>query len=198
MRVILFDFFDFPQDLHALDSMPQPAWVAFVADKRPHLIHLRFAGSLNIYGHLRRVQGAQQRGIHRLQHGFFLLECTQQSVGTDVQRSRRIAYPTSIETYIDDRVLDFRQAAAVAIIEQETSLDIESVLTEIALGAPGRFAAFNDLVTLTVRAADGDERHGPFLPMRSDEDEAQCDIYRSPSPLLQHYPGAHLCVGVSV
>src|SRR5215831_19253816 len=50
------------------------------------------------------------------------------------------------------------------------------------------FAAFDDVVTLTVRAADGDERHGPFLPMRSYEDEAQCDIYLSPSPLLKHYP----------
>src|SRR5262249_9195402 len=66
-------------------------------------------------------------------------------------------------------------------------LGTESVLTEITLGAAGRFAAFDDLVTLTVRAADGDERHGPFLPMRSYEDEAQCDIYLSPSPLLKHY-----------
>ena len=29
---------------------------------------------------------------------------------------------------------------------------------------------------------------GPFLPMRSYEDEAQCDIHRSPSLLLKHYP----------
>jgi hypothetical protein len=68
-----------------------------------------------------------------------------------------------------------------------TPLGTESVLTEITLGAAGRFAAFDDLVTLTVRAADGDERHGPFLPMRSYEDEAQCDIHLSPSPLLKHY-----------
>src|SRR6266702_7265260 len=171
-----------------VNSMPQPAWVAFVADKRPHLIYLSFAGSLNIYGHLRRVQCAQQRGIHRLQHGFFLLEFTQHGVGTNVQRSRRIAYPAGIETHIDDRVLDFRQAPAVAIVEQETSFDTKSVLTEVALGAPGCFAAFDDLVTLTVRAADGDERHGPFLPMGGYEDEVQCDINLSPSPLLKHYP----------
>ena len=57
-----------------------------------------------------------------------------------------------------------------------------------ALGSFGRFAAFDDLVTLTVRAADCDERHGPFLPHRGYEDEAQCDSNLSPSPLLKHYP----------
>src|SRR4029453_5963993 len=101
-----------------------------------------------------------------------------------------IAHPAGIETHIDDRLLHFRQAPAVAIVEQETPLGTASVLTEITLGAAGRFAAFDDLVTLTVRAADGDERHGPFLPMRSYEDEAQCDIYLSPSPLLKPFPRA--------
>src|SRR5712664_3613172 len=97
-----------------------------------------------------------------------------------------------MKTHIDDRLFHFRQAPAVARVEQETPLGTESVLTEITLGAAGRFAAFDDVVTLTVRAADGDERHGPFLPMRSYEDEAQCDSNRSPSPLLKHYPGAVL------
>jgi len=60
-------------------------------------------------------------------------------------------------------------------------------LTEITLGAAGRFAAFDDLVTLTVQAADGDARHGLFLPQGGYEDEAQCDINLSPSPLLKHY-----------
>src|SRR6516162_5628980 len=81
-----------------------------------------------------------------------------------------------------------RQASAVAIVEQETPPGTEGVLTEVALGTPGRFPAFDNLVTLTVRAADGDERHGPFLPMRSYEEKAQCDIHLSPSPLLKHYP----------
>ena len=61
------------------------------------------------------------------------------------------------------------------------------VLRQIG-SAAGRFAAFDNLITLTVRAADGDERHGPFLPTRSYEDEAQCDMHLSPSPLLKHYP----------
>jgi len=58
-------------------------------------------------------------------------------------------------------LLDFRQAPTVAIVKQETALGTEGVLTEVALSAPGRFAAFDDLLTLTVRAADSDERHGP-------------------------------------
>ena len=51
---------------------------------------------------------------------------------------------------------------------------------------------FDDLVTLAVWAADGDERHGPFLPNRGYEDEAQCDSNLSPSPLLKHYPASVL------
>ena len=39
-----------------------------------------------------------------------------------------------------------------------------------------------------MRAADGDERHGPYLPKRGYEDVAQCDINPSLSPLLKHYP----------
>jgi hypothetical protein len=73
--------------------------------------------------------------------------------------------------------------------EQETPLGTQGVLAEVALGTPGRFAAFDDLVTLTVRAADSDERHGPFLPKGGYEDKAQCASNRSPSPLLKHYPG---------
>src|SRR5262249_32011085 len=108
-------------------------------------------------------------------------------VGTDMQRARRITYPTGIETHVDDHVLNLWQASAVAIVEQKTALGTQGVLAEVALGTPDRFPAFDNLVTLTVRAADGDERHGPFLPMRSYEDKAQCDIHLSPSPLLKHY-----------
>src|SRR6266581_3342222 len=152
-----------------IDGMPEPAGVAFVPDKRPHLIHLclRFASALYVPGYLVWVQRAQQSGV-----------------GTDMQRSRRIADPTGIETHVDDRVLDLRQTPAVAIVEQKTALGTEGVLAQVALCSPGRFPTFDDLVTLTVRAADGDERHGPFLPMGGYEDEVQCDINLSPSPLL--------------
>jgi hypothetical protein len=104
-----------------------------------------------------------------------------------MQRPRRITYPTGIEAHIDDRLLDLRQAPAIAIVEQETALGTVAVLTEVALGSPGCFAAFDDLVTMTMRATDGDERHGPFLPKGGYEDEAQCDSNLSPSPLLKHY-----------
>src|SRR5215468_3178661 len=173
--------------------MPEPAWVPFVPDKRPHLIHLRlrFASLRNIHGNVRWVQRAEQGGVHRLQGYFFLLEFPQHGVGTDMQGSRRITHPTGIETHVDDRLFDFRQAPTVAIVEQKTSPDTEGVLAEVALCAPGCFAAFDDLVTLTVRAADRDERHRPFLPKRDYEDEAQCDSNLSPSPLLKHYPCFH-------
>jgi len=57
-------------------------------------------------------------------------------------------------------VLDLRQASLVTIVEQETALGTASVLTQGALGAPGGFAAFDDMLTLTVQATDGDECHG--------------------------------------
>src|SRR6516162_5976577 len=170
-------------------NLSDSRWQASVSGRHPHLIHLglRFTGALEVPGHLGGIQRAQHSGVHRLQHACFLLEFTEHRVGTDMQRPRRIAYPTGVETHADDGVLDFRQAPPIAIVEQETPLGTEGVLAEITLGAAGRFAAFDDLVTLTVRAADGDERHRPFLPMRSYEDEAQCDINPSPSPLLKHY-----------
>src|SRR5262249_40383893 len=110
-----------------------------------------------------------------------------------MQGSRRITHPTGIETHVDDRFLDFRQAPAVAIVEQKTAFGTAGVLAEVALGSSGRFAPFDDLLTLTVRASDGDERHGPFLPKRDYEDEAQCDSNLSPSPLLKHYPILLVC-----
>src|SRR5215831_17219399 len=84
-----------------------------------------------------------------------------------MQRPRRIAHPAGVETHVDNGLLHFWQAPAVAIVEQETPLGTAGVLTEVALGTPGRFAAFDNLVTLTVQAADSDERHKPFLPKKT-------------------------------
>src|SRR2546425_529710 len=52
---------DVGQDLACvmIDGMPEPAWVALVPDKRPHLIHLRFARALHVPGYLGWVQRAQ-------------------------------------------------------------------------------------------------------------------------------------------
>ena len=98
-----------------------------------------------------------------------------------------ITHPTGIETPVDDRVRDLRHTPAVAIIAQKTSPGTQGVLTKIALGSSDRFAAFDDLVTLTVRAADGEERHGPCLPEDGYTDAAPCDSNLSPSPLGKHY-----------
>src|SRR5215813_11548235 len=183
---------DVGQDLAGvvIDGVPEPARVALVSDKRPHLIHLRlrFPRALQVPGHLGWVQRAQHSGVHRLQDRGFLFEFTQHGVGTDMQGSRRIAHPAGIETHVDDHVLDLRQAPPIAIVEQKTALGTEGVLAEVALGSPSCFAAFDDLVTLAMRATDGDERHGPFLPDGGYENEAQCDSNLSPSPLLKHYP----------
>jgi hypothetical protein len=79
---------DVGQDLAGvvIDGVPESTRVAFVPDKRPHLIHLRlrFASALQVPGHLGGVQGAQHSGVHRLQHCFFLLEFTENGVGTNM------------------------------------------------------------------------------------------------------------------
>jgi integrase len=67
-------------------------------------------------------------GVHRFQRRFFLLECTEHRVGTDMQRARRITHPTGIETHVDDHLLDLRQAAAVTIVEQKTALGTQGIL----------------------------------------------------------------------
>ena len=43
-----------------IDRMPQPAWVAFLADKTPHFIHLGFPRTLNGHRHLLGVYSAEQ------------------------------------------------------------------------------------------------------------------------------------------
>ena len=68
-----------------------------------------------------------------------------------MQCARRIAYSASVETHVDDGLLDFRQAPAVAIVEQKTAFGTAGVLAEVALGSSGRFAPFDDLLALTVR-----------------------------------------------
>jgi hypothetical protein len=170
-----------------LNGMPQPAWAPSVADKRPHLIHLGFASALDVYGNPLRVQRTQQSGVHRLKPCFILLECTQHRGGTDMQRSRCIAYATGIEAHVDDLLLHLRQTPAVAVVEQKTPCDARGILAQVALGPAARFAAFDDLLTVTMGTADGDEGHGPLLAAGHSQDWAQCAINRSPSPLLKHY-----------
>ena len=44
-----------------IDRMPQPALVALLADKAPHLVDLSFPSLLNVHDDLIGVHGAQQR-----------------------------------------------------------------------------------------------------------------------------------------
>src|SRR6266567_2107250 len=168
--------------------MPEPARVPFVADKRPHLIHLGFARLLNVHGNLLWVQRTEQRGIHRLQHRFFLLEFTQHCISTDPEHPCRITNSTGVEAHVNDGLLHVRQASSVAVIEEKTPRSARGVLAQVALCTTACLAAFDDLLTVTVQTADGDESHGPLLALGRCQDETQCDINRSPSPLLEHYP----------
>jgi hypothetical protein len=86
-----------------INRMPQPAWVAFGADKLPHLIPLGFLPStLDGHCHVVWVAGAQERGVHRLQRRFLLLEFTSHRVRTDPQHPCGIAHTTSVETPINE------------------------------------------------------------------------------------------------
>jgi len=39
-----------------IDGMPEPTWGVFVADKRPHFVHLGFARALNVHTHFAGIQ----------------------------------------------------------------------------------------------------------------------------------------------
>lgn len=67
---------------------------------------------------MRVIEGL--RRVDRLQRWFLLLEFTEYRVGTDAQRSCRIAHPTGIETHVDAESLHLRQTDSVAIVEQKS------------------------------------------------------------------------------
>ena len=47
-----------------INGMPEPTWVGFVADVRPHFVHLCFARSLNVHSHPVWIQRLQQGCVH--------------------------------------------------------------------------------------------------------------------------------------
>ena len=87
-----------------INGMPEPTRVGLAADKRPHFVHFRFTHSLNIHRHLICIQRVQQSRVDRLEPRFFLLECTENRVGTDGERPGRIADPTGMEAQVNDEV----------------------------------------------------------------------------------------------
>jgi hypothetical protein len=50
-----------------------------------------------------------------------------------------------------------------------------------------RFPAFDDLRAIAAGTSDRDEGHEPLLAIGYWQEEAQCAINLSPSPLLEHY-----------
>jgi len=106
-----------------------------------------------------------------------------------MERPGRIAYPTGIETHVDEEVLDLGPTSSIAVIEQKTAGGRRRVLAEITLSSAGRFAALGNLMVLAVRASDGDQcRHGARLPNGGWEDVAQYGINVSRLPFLIHCP----------
>jgi hypothetical protein len=113
---------------------------------------------------------------------------TEDGVRTDMQHPRRIANPAGVQAHVNDRAFYLRHIPSVAVVQQKTSCGTHDILAQVALGAPGGFAAFHDLLVVTMRALDRDACHGPLLPDRGCQDQTQYDISLSPSPRLEHYP----------
>ena len=67
-----------------------------------------------------------------------------------------------IETHVDNLLLYLRYTTSVMIVEQKTPRGAEGVLAQVALGAPGCFAAFDNLLAVTMRASNRDECHRPL------------------------------------
>src|SRR5713101_10112906 len=175
-----------------INRMPQPARVAFVTDKRPHLVHLGFLpGTLDGHCHVVWVVGTQERGVHRLQHSFLLPEFTEHGVRTDPQHPCGIAHATGVETHVNDLVFHLGQPPEVSVVKEKTPRGTRGVLAQVPLGPAACFPAFDDLITLTMWTPDCDERHEPLLASGRCQDQAQCAINLSLSPHLEHYPVTH-------
>src|SRR5438132_13708207 len=180
---------DIRQDLACvvINGMPQPALVAFLADKAPHFVDLSFPSLLNVHQDLGWINGTQQRAIDRCQCCFFFPECTQHGVGADTQHPCGIAYPAGIEAHINDLLLHLRQPPLIAVLKQKALRGTCSSLAQITLCSAACRAAFHDLNAVTIRTAHGDESHGLLLVSRCCRGKAQCDINLSSSPHREHY-----------
>src|SRR5438552_1269505 len=130
----------------------------------------------------------RSRGMHRLQSGFLLLELTQHRVRADLQHTRRLAHPTGAEAHGNNGLLDLGPTPSVTVVEQKTAGDTRRILAPVARCPATGFPAFDDLLAGAVGTSDRDASHGPLLAVERCQNEAQCDINRSPSPLLEHYP----------
>ena len=95
---------------------------------------------------------------------------------------------TGVETHVNDLVFHLRQPPKVSVVQRKLPRGTRSVLAQVPLGPAACFAAFDDLLTLTMWTPDGDERHETLPVSGRCQERAQCDINLSPSPHLEHYP----------
>src|SRR2546423_8066119 len=105
-----------------------------------------------------------------------------------MQHPGGIAHATGIETHINDLVLHFGQPPLVSVVEQKTPCGTRGVLAQVPLRAAACFPAFDDLIAVTMRTPDRDERHGTLLASERCQEKAHCDINLGLSPHLEHYP----------
>ena len=84
-----------------------------------------------------------------------------------------------------------RQPPKVSVVQEKTPRGTRGVLAQVPLGPAACFAAFDDLLTLTMWTPDGDERHETLPVSGRCQERAQCDINLSPSPHLEHYLMLH-------
>src|SRR5262245_4682492 len=144
-----------------------------------------FAGDWLSHGPERRHTSARLYARQTARNG---------AVGPDAQHSRGIAHPTGIETHGDDVLFHLRSTASGTVVQQKTPPSTRRVLAQVTLGAAVRCPAFDDLLTVAVGTSDCDTGHEPLLAFGDRQEEAQCAISCSPSPLLEHY--LILCLGL--
>src|SRR5882724_9765354 len=88
-----------------INRVPKPPLVLFLADKRPHLIHLGFASTLDTHGDLVALPSAQQGRVHRLQNRFFFLSSL--STVSGLIRSTRAVSRTPLEFRLLSMIVRF-------------------------------------------------------------------------------------------
>src|SRR6266702_3556385 len=92
---------------------------------------------------------------------------------------------------VNDLVLHRGQPPLVSVVEQKTLCGTRGVLAQVPLCAAACFPTFDDLIAVTMRTPDRDERHGTLLASERCQEKAQCDINLGLSPHLEHYPTTH-------
>jgi hypothetical protein len=79
--------------------------------------------------------------------------------GADAQDTCRVADPTAIEAHVDDLLLNVWKTPFVGRIQQKGRARAVGILAAIALFPGIGFAAFHDLITLTVGTKNRHEYH---------------------------------------